>query len=84
MCWRAASGGRRFDLSGSGQGAQAAADIVRRTSAGGRRAECDVLILARGGGPWRICGHSTTKVGPRHRRLAHTIITGIGHEVISR
>src|ERR1700680_4305584 len=32
------------------QGAQAAADIVATLQLAGRRAECDVLILARGGG----------------------------------
>jgi exodeoxyribonuclease VII large subunit len=64
------------------QGAQAAAEIVAALALAGRRAECDVLILARGGGSledlWAF----------NDERLARTIaastipvITGIGHEV---
>jgi len=39
---------------GPGAGAQIAAAI--RTA--GARAECDVLLVCRGGGCWRICGRS--------------------------
>jgi exodeoxyribonuclease VII large subunit len=64
------------------QGAQAAGDIIAALEAAGRRAECDLLILARGGGSledlWAF----------NDERLARTIaaspipiITGIGHEV---
>src|ERR1700730_14063881 len=44
------------------QGAQAAADIIAALRLSGRRAECDVLILARGGGAleglWGIHGRA--------------------------
>jgi exodeoxyribonuclease VII large subunit len=64
------------------QGAQAAAEIVAALELAGRRAECDVLILARGGGSledlWAF----------NDERLARAIvaspiplITGIGHEI---
>ena len=64
------------------QGAQAAADIIAALELVGRRADCDVLILARGGGSledlWAF----------NDERLARAIvaspiplITGIGHEV---
>jgi exodeoxyribonuclease VII large subunit len=64
------------------QGAQAAAEIVAALELAGRRAECEVLILARGGGSledlWAF----------NDERLARTIvassipiITGIGHEI---
>jgi exodeoxyribonuclease VII large subunit len=64
------------------QGAQAAGEIVAALKLAGRRAECDVLILARGGGSledlWAF----------NDERLARAIvdspipvITGIGHEI---
>ena len=64
------------------QGAQAATEIVAALELAGRRAECEVLILARGGGSledlWAF----------NDERLARTIvaspipvITGIGHEI---
>src|ERR1700682_5711319 len=64
------------------QGAQAAAEIIAALEVAGRRAECDVLILARGGGSledlWAF----------NDERLARVIvaspipvITGIGHEI---
>lgn len=64
------------------QGAQAAAEIIAALEAAGRRAECDVLILSRGGGSledlWAF----------NDERLARAIVaspiplvTGIGHEI---
>src|SRR6202171_4823794 len=64
------------------QGAQAAAEIIAALEVAGRRAECDVLILARGGGSledlWAF----------NDERLARVIVaspipghTGIGHEI---
>jgi exodeoxyribonuclease VII large subunit len=64
------------------QGAQAAAEIAATLQLASQRAECDVLILARGGGSledlWAF----------NDERLARTIvaspipvITGIGHEI---
>ena len=64
------------------QGTQAAAEIVAALQLAGRRAECDVLILARGGG-------SLEDLWPfNDERLARAIvaspipvITGVGHEI---
>jgi exodeoxyribonuclease VII large subunit len=64
------------------QGAQAAAEIIAALTLAGRRAECDVLILARGGGSledlWAF----------NHEGLARAIvaseipvISGVGHEI---
>ena len=64
------------------QGAQAAAEIVAALETAGRRGECDVLILARGGGSledlWafndeRLCRAIVASPIP--------IVTGIGHEI---
>ncbi len=54
------------------QGAAAAAEIVAAVRTAGRRAECDVLILARGGGSLGgSVGLQRRGAGPRHRGLAH-------------
>jgi exodeoxyribonuclease VII large subunit len=64
------------------QGAQAAAEIVAALQAAGRRNECDVLILARGGGSledlWAFNDESLARA-----IVASPIpvITGIGHEI---
>jgi exodeoxyribonuclease VII large subunit len=64
------------------QGGQAAADIIAALRLAGRRAECDVLILARGGGsledlwPFNDEGLARAIVAS-----PIPIITGIGHEV---
>jgi exodeoxyribonuclease VII large subunit len=64
------------------QGDQAAAQLVAALEAAGRRAECDVLILARGGGSledlWafndeRLCRAIVASPIP--------VVTGIGHEI---
>ena len=64
------------------QGAQAAAEIVAALQLAGRRAECDVLILARGGGSledlWAFndeCLARAIVASPI------PVITGIGHEI---
>lgn len=64
------------------QGAQAASDIIAALGLAARRAECDVLILARGGGSledlWAFNDEGLA------RAIAASpipIITGIGHEV---
>jgi exodeoxyribonuclease VII large subunit len=64
------------------QGAGAAAEIVAALALAGRRAECDVLILARGGGSledlWAFNDESLA------RAIVASpipIVTGIGHEV---
>jgi len=49
------------------QGAQAAADIIAALETAGRRAECDVLILARGGGSLEdLLGVQRRTLGARH------------------
>ena len=74
MCWRGA-----FPRSPvliypvAVQGAQAAAEIVAALRTAGRRAECDVLILARGGGSLEdLWAFNDEALGARHRRLAHS------------
>ena len=53
------------------QGAQAAAEIVAALELAGRRAECDVLILARGGGSLEdLWAFNDEALGARHRCLA--------------
>jgi exodeoxyribonuclease VII large subunit len=64
------------------QGAQAAADISAALRLASRRAECDVLILARGGGSLEDLWAFNDE-GLARAIVACTlpIITGIGHEV---
>jgi exodeoxyribonuclease VII large subunit len=64
------------------QGAQAAAEITAAIGTAGRRAECDVLILARGGGSledlWAFNDEALA------RAIAASpipVISGIGHEI---
>ncbi len=64
------------------QGAQAAPDIIAALKLAAQRAECDVLILARGGGSledlWAFNDEALA------RQIAASpipIVTGIGHEV---
>jgi len=64
------------------QGAQAAADIVAALLLAGRRAECDVLILARGGGSLEdLWAFNDERLARAIVASPIPIITGIGHEV---
>jgi exodeoxyribonuclease VII large subunit len=64
------------------QGAQAAADIIAALRLAGSRAECDVLILARGGGSLEDLWAFNDEGLARAIVLSPVpIITGIGHEV---
>jgi exodeoxyribonuclease VII large subunit len=64
------------------QGAQAAADIVAAVALAGRRAECDVLILARGGGSLEdLWAFNDERLARAIVASPIPIITGIGHEV---
>jgi len=64
------------------QGAQAAADIIAALAVAGRRAECDVLILARGGGSLEdLCAFNDERVARAIVASPIPIITGIGHEI---
>jgi exodeoxyribonuclease VII large subunit len=64
------------------QGAQAAADIIAALSLAARRAECDVLILARGGGSLEdLWAFNDERLARAIVASPIPIITGIGHEV---
>ena len=64
------------------QGAQAAAEIVAALEAAGRRAECDVLILARGGGSLEdLWAFNDERLGRAIVASPIPVITGIGHEI---
>ena len=68
------------------QGAAAAPAIVAAIELAARRAECDVLILARGGGSledlWAFNDERVARAIDRCRgRCRAPIVTGIGHEI---
>ena len=64
------------------QGAQAAAEIVAALGEAGRRAECDVLILARGGGSLEdLWAFNDERLARAIVASPIPIITGIGHEI---
>jgi exodeoxyribonuclease VII large subunit len=64
------------------QGDQAAAQIVAALEAAGRRAECDVLILARGGGSLEdLWAFNDERLGRAIVASPIPVITGIGHEI---
>src|SRR5580658_10163237 len=64
------------------QGAQAAAEIVAALELAGRRAECDVLILARGGGSLEdLWAFNDERLARAIVASLIPVITGIGHEI---
>jgi exodeoxyribonuclease VII large subunit len=64
------------------QGPQAAAEIVAALQAAGRRNECDVLILARGGGSLEdLWAFNDERLARAIVASAIPVITGIGHEI---
>jgi exodeoxyribonuclease VII large subunit len=64
------------------QGAQAAAEIVATLQLTGRRAECDVLILARGGGSLEdLWAFNDERLARAIVASPIPVITGIGHEI---
>jgi exodeoxyribonuclease VII large subunit len=64
------------------QGASAPGEICAAIAAAGRRAECDVLILARGGGSLEdLWGFNSEAVARAIIASPIPIITGIGHEI---
>lgn len=64
------------------QGAQAAVEIVAALELAGRRAECDVLILARGGGSLEdLWAFNDERLARAIVASPIPVITGIGHEV---
>jgi exodeoxyribonuclease VII large subunit len=64
------------------QGASAAAEIVAALQMAGRRAECDVLILARGGGSLEdLWAFNDERLARAIVASAIPVITGVGHEI---
>jgi exodeoxyribonuclease VII large subunit len=64
------------------QGAEAAPEIARLLDVAGERGECDVLILARGGGSLEdLWAFNDESVARAIRRCSVPVVTGIGHEV---
>jgi exodeoxyribonuclease VII large subunit len=64
------------------QGAAAVPGIVAALELASRRAECDVLILARGGGSLEdLWGFNDERVARAIRACAVPVVTGIGHEI---
>ena len=64
------------------QGAGAAEEIARMIDRACERAECDVLILARGGGSLEdLWAFNEEEVARAMHRASIPIVTGIGHEV---
>jgi exodeoxyribonuclease VII large subunit len=64
------------------QGAEAAPAIARMLDTAGERAECDVLILARGGGSLEdLWAFNDESVARAIGRCGVPVVTGIGHEV---
>lgn len=64
------------------QGAGAAPEIVRMLDVASDRGECDVLILARGGGSLEdLWAFNEESVARAIRRACVPVVTGIGHEV---
>jgi exodeoxyribonuclease VII large subunit len=64
------------------QGAQAAAEIVAALEISGRRAECDVLILTRGGGSLEdLWAFNDERLARAIVASRIPVITGIGHEI---
>ena len=64
------------------QGAGAAEAIARMIDRACKRAECDVLILARGGGSLEdLWSFNEERVARAMHRASIPIVTGVGHEV---
>jgi exodeoxyribonuclease VII large subunit len=64
------------------QGAAAAPGIVAALELAARRGECDVLILARGGGSLEdLWAFNDERVARAIRACAIPVVTGIGHEI---
>ena len=64
------------------QGSQAAPQVVAALQAAGRRAECDVLILTRGGGSLEdLWAFNEPEVARAIRACPLPVAVGVGHEV---
>src|SRR6202011_4048595 len=64
------------------QGASAVASIVSAIELASARAECDVLIVARGGGSLEdLWAFNDERVARAIRASAIAIVSGVGHEI---
>lgn len=64
------------------QGEAAAGEIAAALTLAGRRGDCDVLILARGGGAYEdLIAFNDERVVRAIRAVPLPVVTGIGHEV---
>jgi exodeoxyribonuclease VII large subunit len=64
------------------QGAQAAGEIVAAIQLAGKRAECDVLILARGGGSLEdLWAFNDERLARVIAASSIPVISGVGHEI---
>ena len=64
------------------QGAQAAAELIAAVGLAGRRAECDVLILARGGGSLEdLWAFNDERLARAIAASPIPVVSGIGHEI---
>jgi exodeoxyribonuclease VII large subunit len=64
------------------QGAQAASEIIAALETAARRAECDVLVLARGGGSLEdLWAFNDERLARAIVASPIPVITGIGHEI---
>ena len=64
------------------QGAAATESIVQALDTASRRGDCDVIILARGGGSIEdLWCFNDERVARAIRRAAVPVVTGIGHEI---
>ena len=64
------------------QGAQAPAEIISMLQLAGRRAECDVLILARGGGSLEdLWAFNDEQLARAIAASPIPIVSGVGHEI---
>ena len=64
------------------QGEGAVEDLIAMLELANRRRECDVLVLARGGGPLEdLMAFNDEHLARAIRRSAIPVVTGVGHEI---
>jgi exodeoxyribonuclease VII large subunit len=64
------------------QGEGAVEELIAMLELANRRRECDVLVLARGGGPLEdLMAFNDERLARAIRRSAVPVVTGVGHEI---